>query len=207
MDIARIGVLGGTFDPVHLGHLIIAEEARCRIGLEKVLFLPAGQPWLKAIRPISPASHRLAMLRLATVSNPSFEVDAEEVERAGPSYSVDTLEALHSHYPRGTEFYFIMGQDLLGQLPQWHRPARLLELCHIVSVPRPGFSQPLEDLEPLVPGIRSRVVSLDWPCLSISASDIRRRRAQGLSIRYLVPPAVLAYIEEHGLYLGSGGDS
>lgn len=202
MGVARVGVLGGTFDPVHLGHLIIAENARCRLNLDKLLFVPAGQPWLKTERAVTPVHHRVAMLRLAIASNAAFELDPREVERSGPSYSVDTLEELRAAYPRGTEFSFVVGWDLLAQLPRWHRPQRLLELCHLVAVPRPGYHKPLDKLESILPGIGQRVVSLDWPRLAISASNIRRRRAQGLSIRYLVPPKVLAYIEEHGLYVG-----
>ncbi|MBI2916794.1 MAG: nicotinate-nucleotide adenylyltransferase [Chloroflexi bacterium] len=201
--VARIGVLGGTFDPVHLGHLVIAENARCCLDLDKVLFIPAGQPWLKVSTrrdSITAAEHRLAMVRLAIASNPAFELDTREVERQGPSYSVDTLEELRVAHPSGTEFYFIVGWDLLGQLPAWHQPQRLLELCRLVAVPRPSYHRPLDRLEAVLPGIGERLVSLDWPRLAISASNIRQRRAQGLSIRYLVPPEVLGYIEEHGLY-------
>ncbi len=199
---ARIGILGGTFDPVHLGHLVIAENARCCLDLDKVLFIPAGQPWLKADRKVSEAVHRLAMVRLAVASNEAFELDAREIEREGPTFSVDTLETLTTAYPQGTEFYLVVGWDLLAQLPRWHDPVRLVELCRLVAVPRPGYHKPLQQLEAVLPGISGRMVELDWPRLAISASDIRRRHARGLSIRYLVPNDVLDYIAEHGLYRG-----
>lgn len=194
-----MGVLGGTFDPVHLGHLIIAQEASYRLGLERVLFLPAGQPWLKEGRPITPAHHRLEMLRRAIAGDPAFALSTLEVERPGPSYTVDTLPLLKRE-ARG-ELYFILGLDSLADLPRWHQPERLIRLCRLVGMPRPGYSSlDLAALERAIPGVGERVVLLPDPEIGISATEIRGRVARGQPIRYLVPEAVEGYIREQGLY-------
>lgn len=196
----ELGILGGTFDPVHVGHLIVAEEVRVKIGLEKVLFMPAGQPWQKAARPIAPVEHRLEMLRLAMLSTPYFEISRLEVDHPGPSYTVDTLAALASQAP-GTEFHFILGWDALRELPLWKEPERILALARLVAVSRPHSPRPsLSRLEAVLPRARERIRVLAGPYLDISSSDIRRRVAQGKSIRYLVPEAVENYIQQKGLY-------
>ncbi|MBM4452530.1 MAG: nicotinate (nicotinamide) nucleotide adenylyltransferase, partial [Chloroflexi bacterium] len=155
----KIGVLGGTFDPVHLGHLMIAEEGRRRLGLERVLFIPAGQPWLKADRGITPADHRLKMLKLAIAGSPYFEISTIEVDRPGPSYAVDTMVALRQKLGKKAELSFLMGWDSLDELPLWKEPGKLVQLCHIVAFPRAGYEKPdLSILEKSIPGISLRVL-------------------------------------------------
>lgn len=201
----RVGVLGGTFDPVHWGHLLIAEEARVRVGLERVLFVPTGMPWLKTDRVISPARHRLAMLRLAIASHPAFALSTVEVDREGPSYTVDTLEGLKLEGGPQTELFFILGADSFRDLPRWESPRRIVELCYLVCVPRPGLEEVSPaHLEGSIPGITARAFMLEGPLVDISASDIRRRVAAGISIRYRVPQEVEDYILEHQLYKGGG---
>jgi len=197
----RLGVLGGTFDPPHVGHLILAEEARTRLQLEKVLFVPAGDPWRKAGQEITPVEHRLAMVRLMLASDPYFEVSTLEVERHGPSYTVDTLEALHQEYGPGLELYFILGEDALRDLPNWKEPARIISLAWLAVAPRPaerGWAT--ADLEAAVPGVSQRIVRLPMPTIDISSTALRERARAGLSLRYLVPLDVEEYIRRHGLY-------
>jgi nicotinate-nucleotide adenylyltransferase len=197
----NIGVLGGTFDPVHSGHLVIAEEARLRFGLNKVLFVPAGQPWLKTNSKITAAAHRVEMLKRAIADNAGFELSTMEIDRPGPSYSVDTVAVLQQQSGAGAKVFFLVGWDSLSELPQWKEPARLIQLCKLVAVTRPGFSRPdLKSLEPSIPGITQSVVWLDIPPIDISSSDIRDRVAQGLSIHSLVPDKVESYIAENKLY-------
>jgi nicotinate-nucleotide adenylyltransferase len=195
----NIGVLGGTFDPIHMGHLIIAEEARLKLGLSKVLFVPAGQPWLKQDRDITTAVHRVEMMRRAIADNPYFEPSTLEVERAGPSYTVDTLTMLRKQLGSRTSLFFILGRDTLAELPLWKEPQKVVQLCRLVVPPRLG-SRDLKHLEKVIPGQLERVVQLDMPVIGISSSEIRQRIARGLSIRYLVPPGVEEYITEHKLY-------
>ena len=199
----NIGVLGGTFDPVHNGHLVVAEVARERLNLAEVIFVPAGQPWLKADKPITPAKHRLEMLRLSLADKPYFKLSTMEIERAGPSYTIDTIIELRSKINAGDELFFILGQDNLAQLPQWREPSRLIQLCYLVAVPRPGSPRPnLKTLEASLPGILQRVVLMDEPQVDISASEIRDWVGRGLSIRHLVPEPVNRYIKENRLYAG-----
>jgi nicotinate-nucleotide adenylyltransferase len=206
----RLGILGGTFDPPHVGHLILAEEARTRLQLERVLFVPAGDPWRKAGQEITPAEHRLAMVRLMLASDPYFEVSTLEVERQGPSYTVDTLEALHRQYGQGLELYFILGEDALHDLPNWKEPARIASLAWLAVAPRPperGWTS--ADLEAATPGLSERVVPLPMPTIDISSTALRERARAGLSLRYLVPLDVEEYIRRHDLYarnqeLGTG---
>ncbi len=198
----NIGVMGGTFDPIHQGHIIVAEEAKARLNLAEVLFVPAGQPWLKADIPVSPAEHRLQMVSLAIADKPYFKLATLEIERAGSSYTVDTITELQKKIGAGDEIFFILGWDSLSQLPQWRDASRLIRLCHLVAVPRPGYSLPdLDSLEAGIPGLSKRLVILDKPQIDISASDIRERVAQGLSISHLVPKAVDEYIRQNKLYL------
>jgi nicotinate-nucleotide adenylyltransferase len=200
----KIGVLGGTFDPIHLGHLIVAEDLREKLGLSEMLFIPAGRPWLKLEegKPISAAEHRLAMVRLAVASSPHFKVATVEIDRPGISYSIDTVQELKAELGAGAEIYFIVGPDALAGLPKWKEPARLVEECRIVSIGRPGHAKAnLRRLERSIPGASQRILLVNVPQIDISSTDIRRRVAQGLSIRYLVPEAVEKYIKEHKLYL------
>ena len=197
----NIGVLGGTFDPIHMGHLIIAEEVRARLDLTEVLFVPAGQPLLKPNNVISPAQHRVEMVRLAIADEPSFKLATMEIERPGPSYTVDTITELGSQIRAGAKLFFILGWDNLIQLPQWHQPRRLVKLCRLVPVPRVGHPSPdLDSLEAAIPGLSQSIIMLDTPQIEISSSEIRERVARGLSIHQLVPEAVERYIREHGLY-------
>ena len=196
-----IGVLGGTFDPIHSGHLIIAEEAGLKLGLARVLFVPARQQWLKTGRNIAPAAHRVEMVKLAIATNPNFEISAVDIDRPGPSYSVDTIAILQQQMGAEAKIFFLVGWDSLAELPQWKEPDRLIQLCKLVAVTRPGFSRPdLKALEPAVPGVTQSVVWLDIAPVDISSTDIRERVAQGLSIHGLVPEAVESYIKEHKLY-------
>ena len=198
----NIGVLGGTFDPVHNAHLVVAEEARKRLNLAGIILVPAGQPWLKAGRIIATAEHRLQMLRLAIADAPYFKLSTIEIEREGPSYAVDTIAELRGELGSRDELFFILGWDSLAQLPEWREPSRLVEMCYLVAAPRQGCSPPdLKALEILIPGISERVMLMDKPEIDISASAIRDRVARGLSIRHLVPEPVNRYIKENGLYI------
>jgi nicotinate-nucleotide adenylyltransferase len=199
-----LGILGGTFDPIHVGHLAIAEEAREALGLERVLFIPNRTPVHKPARPVSPAEDRAAMVALAIADNPAFALSRLEIERPGPSYSVDTLQALVGEI-RATgvepDLAFILSAEAYAGLAGWYRPARLIELCRLAVVPRPG-ARPVDvpAMARIVPGAERRTVVLDGPWIGVSGTEIRARVAAGRSIRYLVPDAVIAYIGDHGLY-------
>lgn len=201
----RIGVLGGTFDPVHLGHLLIAEEARVRLKLDSMLLIPAGEPWLKSEQPLSPSEHRLRMLELSVASNPHFRVARNELDRPGPSYTVDTLRELRQELGPDTTLYFILGLDALAEFHRWEQPESILELCELAIVSRPGFqnSNILDQLLARFPEAGRRINLLSVPLIDISATDIRNRAKQGHSFRYLVPEAVEEYILEHRLYLSA----
>jgi nicotinate-nucleotide adenylyltransferase len=194
-----VGILGGTFDPIHHGHLGIAEEAREALGLERVLLVPASSPPHKPGRPVTDAAHRLAMVELAIAGNPAFALSRIEVERGGVSYSLDTLEALRSE---GVEQpWFILSTEALAGFPTWREPDRILSLCRLAVVPRGGYD-PLDRawVAEQFPGREDRVTFLPGPLLPISGSVVRRRAAVGRSVRYLVPDAVARYIADHQLY-------
>ena len=196
-----IGVLGGTFDPIHNGHLIIAEEARVKLGLERVVFVPAGKPWLKEHRNIAPGEHRLEMIRLAIAPNPHFSVSTVDLDRAGPSYTVHTLPDLRRELGGEVDFYFILGVDALAGLPSWKEPEGVVEACKLVPARRPGSGALyLESLERSIPGISSSIMLLDNTLMDISSTAIRERVARGLPVTDLVPEAVARYIGEKGLY-------
>lgn len=198
----NIGVLGGTFDPIHIGHLIVAEEARMKLGLTEVLFVPAGQPWLKQDRDITQAGHRVEMVRRGIADNPHFKLSTLEVDRPGPSYSVDTLASLQDQLGSEASLFFILGRDTLAGLPLWKEPRKLVEMCRLVVAPRLG-SKDLKRLQAEIPGVLDRTIQLDMPLIGISSSEIRQRVIRGLSVRYLVPPGVEEYITEQGIYLVS----
>jgi nicotinate-nucleotide adenylyltransferase len=198
----NIGVLGGTFDPVHLGHLIIAEGTRTGLNLDEVLFVPAGQPWLKVNNYISAAEHRIQMVEIAIADKPYFKLATMEIERPGPSYTVDTIAELQAQLGGGDKLFFILGWDNLAQLPKWHEPDRLVSVCQLVAVPRIGYPTPdLKSLARAIPGLSQNTILLETPRIDISASEIRKRVAQGLSIHHLVPEPVERYIKQHKLYV------
>ncbi len=198
-----IGVLGGTFDPIHNAHLIVADEVRTRLNLDQVLFVPAGQPWLKKDSPILAVEHRVPMVRLAIADKPYFQLSTIEIDRAGPTYSVDTIAELQAQLGAENELFFILGWDNLAQLSQWRQPSELIKMCRLVAVPRPGYRLPsLDSLEAVIPGLSQRLILLDKPEIDISATEIRKRVARGLSIRHLVPQPVAKYIRLHKLYIG-----
>jgi len=200
----RIGILGGTFDPIHLGHLAAAEEAREALGLEAVLFVPAGAPPHKPDRHISPPAHRVAMVEAAIASNPAFRLSRVEVDRIGPSYAADTVEILVDGVRDSggePDLWWIMSAEAFAGLPSWRDPERLLSRCRIAVVPRPGARLPARAwVEEHFPGLGDRVVVLGGPVLDISSTLIRDRVVAGRSVRYLVPDAVADYLEVHHLY-------
>jgi len=196
----KIGLLGGTFDPIHMGHLVIAEEARAKLSLGKVFFIPTGQPWLKTGHSITSAIHRVEMVRRAIAGNPHFELCTIEVERPGFSYTVDTIAALKDSLGEQSLF-FILGQDSFVGLNLWKDPDRLVRMCRLVVVPRLGLTLPDVDSMALsIPGLRGSVIELDAPVIGISSSEIRRRVSRSLPVRYLLPEGVGDYIREQGLY-------
>ncbi len=197
----RRGVLGGTFDPVHNGHLAIAEESRKEAGLADVIFVPAPRPWQKTRQLLTPVSHRVEMLRLAIEDRPYFCISNVDINRAGPSYTIDTILDLRREMGENGELYFILGWDSLESLPTWREAPRLVQLCYLVAARRPGFRRPdLAALDNQIPGVASRVIVLNGPRADISASSVRERVARGLDIDGLVPGPVSAYINEHKLY-------
>jgi len=194
-----VGILGGTFDPIHHGHLVIAEEAREALGLERVLLVPAAEPPHKPDSVVTPAEHRLAMVELAVAGNPAFAVSGIEVERGGRSYPVETLETLLREGV--SDPWFILSAEALAGFPAWRRPDRILELCRLAVVPR-GDHDALDAawVREHFPGREERIAFLAGPLLPISGSVVRRRAAAGRSVRYLVPDAVARYITDHALY-------
>jgi nicotinate-nucleotide adenylyltransferase len=198
----RIGVMGGTFDPIHHGHLVAAEEARWQFDLDRVVFVPAGQPWQKPVG-VSPAEDRYQMTVIATASNPAFAVSRLELDHQGPTYTVDTLRRLRAEHPEGIRLFFITGADAVLQILTWKDPDQALALAEFIAATRPGF-----DLDPLVtqvPGATGRVHRMEIPALAISSSDIRGRVARGAPVQYLVPDGVVRYIQEHALYRAPAG--
>jgi len=190
----RIGVMGGTFDPCHHGHLVAASEVAGRFGLDEVVFVPTGQPWQKSDYDVSPAEDRYLMTVIATASNPMFTVSRVDIDREGPTYTIDTLHDLREVYGAATEMFFITGADALAQILGWHRSDELFSLAHFVGVTRPGHA--LAD-----PGFPDGVVSLvEVPALAISSTDCRARVAAGHPVWYLVPDGVVQYISKRRLY-------
>lgn len=186
----RVGLLGGTFDPIHVGHLVVAEVVRDRLGLDELRLLVAGDPWMKERE--SEAHHRVAMARAATAGNRAITVDDRETRRDGPTYTADTLAALHQEEP-GTQFLFVLGADAAARLPDWHDVDRALELATFAMVARPGSAAPAHDL-------MDRVEVVEAPLMAISSTEIRADVARGASIRYRVPAPVVEHIRGHCLY-------
>lgn len=202
--IAKVGVLGGSFDPVHIGHLIVAESIADRLGLDSVLFIPCHTPPHKNAANIGAGERRLRMVELAVEGNPRFRACDVELARGGVSYSVDTVASLKSEHGQGTEFYFIVGADSLAELATWRECKRLLSLCTVVTAARPGWDlsswRPREGVYTSgeIAALKGHV--MDTPLIGISSTEIRRRRQEGESVRYLVPDAVEKYIVENNLY-------
>jgi nicotinate-nucleotide adenylyltransferase len=203
----RYGILGGTFDPPHLGHLALAQEAYVRLGLDRVWFAPAASPPHKRGLPISPAADRRTMVELAIAGDERFGLDTVDLDRPGPAYTVETLRRLRARWGEAAWIGFIVGWDMLLSLPTWREPANTLAaLDALIAARRPGYTtsdddeEALADLERRLPGVRARLVILPAPQLDISSSDLRERVARGLPVRYLTPDPVRAYISSCGLY-------
>jgi nicotinate-nucleotide adenylyltransferase len=195
----RLGILGGTFDPPHYGHLTLAENGRVQLDLDRVLFAPAGQPPHKPDRPITPTHHRVAMVEAAIADNPAFVLSRVDLNRAGPHYTVETLTLLRQKHP-AAELFFLMGEDSLAKFLTWRDPAGIVRQARLAVMQRPSREPDLTALEQSVPGIRERLVWLDVPHLDVSSSGLRQRVRHGLPLRYLVPPPVEAYVREQRLY-------
>ena len=197
----RVGVLGGTFDPPHIGHLWLATLAADELALDRVLFVPAAQPPHKRGRPMTAAAHRLLMTRLAIASDPVFELSGIEMERAGPSYTVDSMEELRRLHGESARLVLVMAVDSLMQIDTWREPERILAMAEWAVGPRPGSAAPsAEWLEERFGTAASRIHLLEGPGLAVSATQIRERVAAGRAIRYLVPRAVEELIRDQGLY-------
>ena len=192
-ELKRIGVMGGTFDPIHHGHLVAASEVSDRFGLDEVLFVPTGEPWQKTSRTVSSAEDRYLMTVVATASNPRFSVDRVDIDRSGATYTVDTLRELRKRYD-GAQLYFITGADALAQILSWHDAEELFELAHFVGVTRPGYELVDEHLP------EGSVSLVEVPALSISSTECRERVRDGRPVWYLVPDGVVQYISKRCLY-------
>jgi nicotinate-nucleotide adenylyltransferase len=198
--VSRIGLLGGTFDPPHYGHLLAAQEAACQLGLQEVLFLPARQNPLKLGEPVTDGQDRCEMVARAIADNPLFRLSRLDIDRSPPSYTADLLHTLEVDAPE-RELFFLIGADILPDLPRWRTPEEILRLARLVVVNRPGSPPPdLAALEQALPSARDRVTILSIPGVDVSASTLRARVRIGQSLRYLTPPAVERYIEARGLY-------
>ena len=196
----KIGVMGGTFDPIHHGHLVAASEAASRFSLDEVVFVPTGQPWQKSKTDVTPAEDRYLMTVVATASNPRFTVSRVDVDRVGPTYTVDTLQDLAVKFP-DDELFFITGADALEQILSWHRAEEMFRLAHFVGVTRPGFELDGDHLP------RGAVSLLEVPAMAISSTACRERVAAGEPVWYLVPDGVVQYIAKRGLYRRRGEGS
>jgi nicotinate-nucleotide adenylyltransferase len=197
----RVGVMGGTFDPIHHGHLVAASEVASLFLLDQVVFVPTGTPWQKGERVVSPAEDRYLMTVIATASNPRFSVSRLDIDRPGPTYTIDTLRDLRAELGEATELFFITGADALAQILGWHRADELFGLAHFVGVTRPGH--PLSD-----PGLPQGGVSLvEVPAMAISSTDCRERVARSLPVWYLVPDGVVQYIQKRDLYARIGNEA
>ncbi|MCG7299962.1 nicotinic acid mononucleotide adenylyltransferase [Brevibacterium ravenspurgense] len=190
----RVGVMGGTFDPIHNGHLVAASEVAARFGLDEVIFVPTGRPWQKTGKNVSDAEHRYLMTVIATASNPRFTVSRVDVDRPGNTYTIDTLRDLAEKLGEGTEMFFITGADALAQILSWKEVDELFQLAHFVGVSRPGHELSSEGLP------QDGVSLLQIPALAISSTDCRDRVLDDLPVWYLVPDGVVQYIAKHNLY-------
>ena len=194
----RLGVMGGTFDPIHYGHLVTAEAALAEFRLDEVVFVPTGQPWMKADREVAAPEDRYLMTVIATSSNPRFSVSRIEIEREGPTYTVETLQELRHQSGDGVDLFFITGADAILEIFQWKDPDEVLSLAHFIGATRPGYD--VARFERETPTSHPNISVMTVPALAISSSDIRRRVREGRPIRYLVPEGVQTYIEKSQLY-------
>ncbi|QOC90761.1 nicotinate-nucleotide adenylyltransferase [Micromonospora craniellae] len=193
-DIRRIGIMGGTFDPIHHGHLVAASEVADRFGLDEVVFVPSGRPWQKEDVPVSPAEDRYLMTVIATASNPRFQVSRVDIDRGGPTYTVDTLRDLRAEYGPKAQLFFITGADALERILSWKDLDEIFELAHFIGVTRPGFE--LTDAH--LPA--DTVTLVQVPAMAISSTDCRTRVSRGVPVWYLVPDGVVQYIAKRRLY-------
>lgn len=197
----RLGIMGGTFDPIHIGHLACAEQVREACDLDAVVFMPAGDPWMKRGRRLASAEDRFAMVCLAAQDNPHFGVSRLEIDRSGETYTVDTLRALKAHYPENVELFFISGADAVFRILEWRDAQEVASLARLVAVTRPGYE--ISDARSKYMRTHASIMhisQLEVTALSISSTDLREKVRAGKSIRYLVPQVVADYIQEHGLY-------
>jgi nicotinate-nucleotide adenylyltransferase len=196
-----LGLLGGTFDPIHTGHLVIAQIAQDALQLDRVLFVPAGKPPHKQGQFTTPAAHRQKMVELALADNPGFALCTVDLERPGPHFSVDMLAIVRARYGlTPDEVFFIIGGDSLAELPTWYQPAQLIEGCRLVALHRPGYQPDVQAIEQALPGLSARLTWLPSPMIDLASTHIRTAVAQGHNLRYQVPEAVRLYIEQHQLY-------
>ena len=202
---ARLGIMGGTFDPIHVGHLACAEQAREAFRLDAVVFVPASVPVFKKDRDVAPAQDRLAMCRLATRKNPAFDVSDLEIRRGGDTFTVDTLRQLREHYPSNVELWFITGADAVADIARWHDSSALAYLARFIAVTRPGYELTAAQRE-RIEAMHFQVEHLEVTALAVSSSDVRRRVRAGRSARYLTLQCVYDYILEHGLYAPGEGE-
>jgi nicotinate-nucleotide adenylyltransferase len=195
-----IGLFGGTFDPPHIGHLILSAETHAQLGLDRLLWVLTPNPPHKQGLPITPLEHRLAMVELAISDNHRFELSTVEIDRPGPHYALDTVKIISEQNP-AADLVYLMGGDSLGDLPSWHRPVDLVAALRFIGVMRrPGDSIDLATLEKIIPGLTAKVRFVVAPLLDIAAHEIRQRVSDGRPFRYFLPPAVYDYIVEHNLY-------
>ncbi len=203
----RLGIMGGTFDPIHYGHLVTAEQAREALNLDVVLFMPAGEPAFKLDQTITDAESRYAMTVLATAANPSFLASRFEIDREGTTYTADTLRALRAYYPDNVKLYFITGADAILDIVTWHDAADIADLATLIAATRPGY-----DIEQARSRIEASGLSFDVryiqiPALAISSTNVRERVSEGKSIRYLTSESVMGFIRKNGLYVRAREDS
>ena len=199
---SRLGIMGGTFDPIHFGHLVTAEEALVQFNLDRVLFMPTGQPARKTERQVTSPEHRYLMTVIATAGNPDFEVSRMEIDRPGLTYTIDTMKALRDEYGPQTDLYFITGADAVWEIVTWKDAQDFQGLCTFIAASRPGYELPVPDEADQADSKGLNVDYIEVPSLAISSTDIRRRVAERRPVRYLLPESVAAYIEKHELYRG-----